>query len=476
MSEARKRYVKQLQKDRRKNVKQRREFEALTVKYPPGFDQFQNDEFDAGRVSNNSNASSEGGGSNAEEANRALTVDVKEVNKQLWYRMHARLLKKHAFAKILIPITMLFLVAPIVATVKYEDLRSHLGDGCMQQWHGAAAVLLFFAALYSIGFIFVAFKIRKVDDTYGIRNELFTIGLIEIIGSIPWYILNNLENDGVEDFNLVNSASTILLLSNVAALFFVSITWPLLNSYSWFRLPSFCRRRTEDVFDADHKSEVEDCEACLRNRVGVKIFEEHLEHSFAVQNLIFWQEMERFGIRMENWIRSEPNRTTLAKFRLAAQELYRQFIQAGAPFQMNIGHKLLKAIEKTMERCNTVDFLEDDDFIIDPIEAENMHKEATFQDAFGLIGEANENPSTVKMRALFQVLRVVQFECFKMLRDQYKFFKRTERYKELCAALERRKEQEMFVDGGEQLIHVDELRDMEAASSPTNSVSINVRE
>eukprot|EP01083_Nonionella_stella_P193614 714879_1 len=101
MSEARKRYVKQLQKDRRKNVKQRREFEALTVKYPTGFDQFQNDEFDAGRVSNNSNASSEGGGSNAEEANRALTVDVKEVNKQLWYRMHARLLKKHAFAKIL---------------------------------------------------------------------------------------------------------------------------------------------------------------------------------------------------------------------------------------------------------------------------------------------------------------------------------------------------------------------------------------
>lgn len=89
-----------------------------------------------------------------------VDVDVKRLNKTLWRRIHQYLIQESPI-KYLFLLSCLLLLAPAVDTGRSPTLRCWIGDQCLRQWEGTAAVLAVFAGMLLL-FIFCHFCVMEV--------------------------------------------------------------------------------------------------------------------------------------------------------------------------------------------------------------------------------------------------------------------------------------------------------------------------
>lgn len=318
---------------------------------------------------------------------------------------------------------------------------------------GAGAVLAVTAGLYMVSFIVLGNRIQKFKDTYNIRNELRLLGTCGLIALVPWYVLNNVQTTGMEEFNEQTSFSTLILIAMISAVMFFSVLWPLMDTYVQV-IPLILQRSVTSLRTLPDVEEVQECADALRYHQARKVFTKHLEESFSVQHLHCWTDLQVYRQMVEK-AQSEQDghdpKKMLVDFQKETVRLFETYIKLGSEEQINIGFKLRQKLEVVTEQVKQDEFLTDDSFV-----PGSPAKDPTADDDASEAG-AEVSSAARKLDSTFRShWKTAEYECFKLLRDQYKYFRKTARFKEFVSTLEEARKFQQRV-GERQLIKANEI-------------------
>jgi len=196
---------------------------------------------------------------------------------------------------------ILLMIAPLYFSIEYfGPISEQTGDGC--QFYGGSTTLAAYVGCYAALFLWFAFSLRAVHDNFAIKVELRLTGLIAFLAVIPWYIFNQYAKAA----NDVFPYSTLCILVAVVAAFVCSTLYPLYATYRNTSLTSTAGRlsvrggtgTTITVSTPDSPTAV----AFVPDRLhkildapgGSDAFMQFLTREFSVENLLFYQAVERF--------------------------------------------------------------------------------------------------------------------------------------------------------------------------------------
>lgn len=242
--------------------------------------------------------------------------------------------------------SLLLLIPPIVVTLDNDEMREKRGDGCLDLWGYAAFVLGAYAVLYLVAFLYLALRLHKKWDSFGIKTELRSTGIVALIVLVPWLAINvNAETE--KNVNEQFPISTALLFFGVTWAFVHSTLVPLWRSISDSRAGEEPRR-------ADSDEDLSSFHNLLAAEDGYQNFKNFLTSEFSVENILFWKDATQFKKKGETLLRREQelmvssssqrggdsHQTAIHESYFAlieeAQTLFSMYIAPEAPLAINV--------------------------------------------------------------------------------------------------------------------------------------------
>eukprot|EP01006_Ploeotia_vitrea_P039096 TRINITY_DN66311_c4_g4_i2.p1 TRINITY_DN66311_c4_g4~~TRINITY_DN66311_c4_g4_i2.p1 ORF type:complete len:556 (-),score=324.22 TRINITY_DN66311_c4_g4_i2:198-1865(-) len=225
--------------------------------------------------------------------------------------------------RVLAVVTFILMLPCVVLSITDSEIADLSGDECSRKW--GDVVLSVYVALYVVLFLGFALNLRQVVDGFRIKEELRVTGVISILAVIPWFLFNNVWESAN---NSTFPFSTLALIVAIITAFVASTVWPLYRSI--VRPPSLDHLNIPD--------NVSSLDGLLTVPEGFQSFKEFLSREFSVENLLFWQEVERF-----RQLKAKPDTPPEALISMA-QSLYAKYIIRGSPFEVNLPSPIVKQL------------------------------------------------------------------------------------------------------------------------------------
>ncbi|CEO96156.1 unnamed protein product (mitochondrion) [Plasmodiophora brassicae] len=160
--------------------------------------------------------------------------------------------------------------------------------------------------------IILSIRMRIVSDALGIKRSLKRIGVCSIVGVVIYAFIAQPIRSATGNVVDVNSVVAIVVC---AVLLTLSIHIPVRDSYSQQPDPVDQTMGNLGLF-----------ESFLCSSEGFETFKKHLELELALENLLFWEDVQEYRRTFTNSPRSAE----------MALRIYRRYLARNAPFEVNL--------------------------------------------------------------------------------------------------------------------------------------------
>jgi len=237
-----------------------------------------------------------------------------------------------------VSVLLVLLIPALVLSVTDSEIKDLYGDNCNRRW--ADAVLAAYVAIYVLVFVIFAYNMRAVVENFRIKEELKWTGVLAIAAVIPWLVFNGV---GKTINTTIFPFSTLFVVIAVSIAFVLSTVWPLYRSI--FQQADILTGMENIPEDIDTLTGI------LSTAAGEDSFKKFLAKEFAVENILFYLEVEEFRRSTKKAADAglKDDEGSLRELQGLAQRIHSKYILPDSPFQINLPDAVVERLTEDLK-------------------------------------------------------------------------------------------------------------------------------